>query len=213
MYRSPTSSRENNVNFMNQIIKASDVANQNRILLMGDFNIKEINWEESEAQGDIDTLQNRFFECTKDSYLYQHVIVPTRFRADQESTLDLIFTKEEEDVKNIEVLQPLGKSDHGIVVCDFICEWRAKQIFRPRRLYHKGNYIEINRILSSIDWETEFEGKDTHQRWEFFKQKVDEVVNQYIPLSEPRTHKTPWMNRKVIALYKKKYHAWKRYME
>ena len=107
----------------------------------------------------------------------------------------------------------MGKSDHGIVVCDFICEWRAKQVFRPRRLYHKGNYIEINRILSDIDWETEFEGKDTHQRWEYFKQKVDEVVNQYIPLSEPRTHKTPWMNRKVIVLYKKKYHAWKRYME
>ena len=42
MYRSPTSSRENNNLFMNQIIRASDVANQNqnRILLMGDFNIK-----------------------------------------------------------------------------------------------------------------------------------------------------------------------------
>ena len=213
MYRSPTGSPENNNYFMDQIIKASDVASQNRILLMGDFNIKEINWAEEEVDGNVGTLQSRFFECTKDSYLYQHVFVPTRFRANQESTLDLVFTKEEEDVKNIEVLQPLGKSDHGIVVCDFICEWRAKQVFRPRRLYHKGNYQEINRILSEIDWESEFEGKDVHQRWEIFKQKLEELIDLYVPLSEPRTHNAPWMNRKVVAVYKKKYHAWKRYME
>ena len=214
MYRSPTSSRENNNLFMNQIIRASDVANQNqnRILLMGDFNIKEINWAENEAQGDINTLQNRFYECTRDSYLNQHVFTPTRFRADQESTLDLVFTKEEEDVKNIEVLQPLGKSDHGIVVFDFICEWKAKQVFRPRRLYHKGNYNEINRLINEIDWVAEFEGKDTHQRWVCFKHKLEEIINQHIPLSEPRTHNAPWMNRKVVAIYKKKYHAWKRYM-
>ena len=60
MYRSPNSSGENNNQFMDQIIKASEVANQNRILIMGDFNIKDINWEENEADGGIDTLPNRF---------------------------------------------------------------------------------------------------------------------------------------------------------
>ena len=213
MYRSPTSSQANNNHFMEQIVKASDVANRNRILIMGDFNIKEINWENNEAGGGIEALPSRFYECTKDSYLYQHVFAPTRFRAEQESTLDLIFTKEEEDIKNIEVLQPLGKSDHGIVVCDFICEWRAKTVFKPRRLYHKGNYNEINRILNEINWEEEFEGKDIHQRWECFKRILEELINQYVPLSEPRTHNAPWMNRRVISLYKRKYHAWKRYME
>ena len=61
MYRSPTSSQENNTYFMDQIIKASDVANQNRILVMGDFNIKEINWTEEEVEGNVGTLQSRFF--------------------------------------------------------------------------------------------------------------------------------------------------------
>ena len=84
---------------MNQIIKASDVANQNRILIMGDFNINDINWEENEAEGAIEALPYRFYECTKDSYLHQHVFAPTRFRNEQESTLDLIFTKEEDDIK------------------------------------------------------------------------------------------------------------------
>ena len=57
MYRSPNSSHDNNTLFMRQIEKASDVANQNRILLMGDFNIKEINWVENEAEGDINTAK------------------------------------------------------------------------------------------------------------------------------------------------------------
>ena len=51
IYRSPTSSVENNELIINQIVKASEVADQNRILLMGDFNVKEINWIEVEATG------------------------------------------------------------------------------------------------------------------------------------------------------------------
>ena len=31
-------------------------------------------------------------------------------------------------------------------------------------------------------------------------------------MSEPKRYQAPWMNRKVVSAYKKKYHAWKRYM-
>ena len=66
---------------------------------------------------------------------------PTRFRNEESSILDLIFTKEEEDVRNIEVLQLLGKSDHGVVVADFVCQWKSKIEQKPRRMYHKGRVI------------------------------------------------------------------------
>ena len=213
MYRTPSSTNENNKNLLNQIIQANEVASQNRILLMGDFNLKEINWLEEEVTGPITAIPNEFYECIKDCFLHQHVFAPTRFRGNQESTLDLIFTKEENDVKNIEVLQPLGKSDHGIVICDLICEWKSKDKEKPRRLYHKGNYIEINRCLNEINWEIEFEGKNLQQKWEVFKIKLEEILDQYIPLSEPKIYTASWMNNKVVKAYKKKYFAWKRYME
>ena len=38
------------------------------------------------------------------------------FRGTGQSTLDLIFTKEEEDVKNVKVLSPIVKSDYGTVI-------------------------------------------------------------------------------------------------
>ena len=159
MYRTPSSNEDNNVHLMNQIIQANEITGQNRLLLMGDFNLKEINWLEEEAAGPITAIPSRFYECINDCFLHQHVFAPTRFRGEQESTLDLIFTKEEEDVKNIEVIQPLGKSDHGIVICDLICEWKVSNIHRPRRLYHKGNYTEINRCIEEINWELEFDEK------------------------------------------------------
>ena len=125
----------------------------------------------------------------------------------------MIFTKEEEDVKNIEVIQPLGKSDHGILVFDLIGEWKASTKFRPRRLYHKGNYEEMNKLINEINWEAEFEGKKVNQKWTIFKNKLEETTNLCIPMSKPRTYLASWMNGKVVRAYKKKYCAWKRYME
>ncbi|CAL4089619.1 unnamed protein product, partial [Meganyctiphanes norvegica] len=214
IYRSPTSSVENNELIMNQIVKASEVADQNRILLMGDFNVKEINWIEVEATGGEESLPYRFNECIKDCFLHQHVLVPTRYKGEQqESTLDLIFTKEEEDIRNIEVFKPLGKSDHGVVICDLICEWKANAIFVPKRLYHKANYEIINRLINEVNWEAEFEGKNIHQRWICFKNKLEEILSQHVPMSEPKKYQAPWMNRRVRKAYRKKLKAWQRYLE
>ena len=207
MYRSTSSSTVNNELLMNKITRANELAGPNNLLLLGDFNLKEINWLENDPGGDIESLPCKFYECIKDCFLYQHVLVPTRFRGEQKSTLDLIFTKEEEDVKNIEVIQPLGKSDHGILVFDLISEWKASTKFRPRRLYHKGNYEEMNKLTNEINWEAEFEGKTVNQKWIIFKNKLEEIANICIPMSKPRRYLASWMNGKVARAYKKKYCA------
>ena len=46
IYRSTSSGLANNELLMNQIVRASEVAGNSRIILMGDFNLKEINWIE-----------------------------------------------------------------------------------------------------------------------------------------------------------------------
>ena len=213
IYRSTSSSSTNNDLLMNKITRANEIAGTNNLLLMGDFNLKEINWLENDPGGDMGSLPCKFYECIKDCFLYQHVLVPTRFRGEQKSTLDLIFTKEEEDVKNIEVIVPLGKSDHVVLVADLICEWKASTKFRPRRLYHKGNYEMMNKLMSEVNWETEFSEKSVNQKWTIFRNKIEEVANICIPMSKPKRYLASWMNGKVVKAYKKKYFAWKRYME
>ena len=147
----------------------------------------------------------------QDCFLYQHVTKPTRFRGNSSSTLDLIFTKEEEDVKNIQVLQPLGKSDHGVVVGNFICEWRNKVRPRSNRMYHKGQYDTINKEIEEIELSVKFHQKTVHECWEIFKEIIQDLIAKYIPMSTPKDYNEPWMNRKLLKLWKKKQHAWKRY--
>ena len=105
--------------------RANDIAGDNRLLILGDFNIPGIDWTNRDVLTGALKVDRDVFNKIQDCFLYQHVTEPTRFRGNSNSTLDLILTKEEEDVKNIRVLQPLGKSDHGVVVGNFICEWRS----------------------------------------------------------------------------------------
>ena len=213
IYRSSGSSAVNSASLINQIRRASEVAGNNKFVLLGDFNLPEINWRENEASGDINALPSRFFEGIKDCFLYQHILVPSRFRNEQSSTLDLVFTKEEHDVKNIEVIQPLGKSDHGVIICDYVCEWETRDQVRPKRQYHKGDYVKMTELLNEVNWEHEFEGKSVLQKWELFKEKLEDISCLCIPTSEPKRYQAPWMNRKVVRIFKRKYFAWQRYLE
>ena len=51
-----------------------------RLLVMGDFNHKEINWEKLDPQGDSQSWRARFLDCVQGNFLHQHVIEATRAR-------------------------------------------------------------------------------------------------------------------------------------
>ena len=92
------------------------------LLIVGDFKIKEINWENVTT----DTVENhisaRFIECTRDCFLYQRVFEPTRFISDNiPSILDLFLTNEENMISNLSYLPGLGKSDHVFLNLSFNC--------------------------------------------------------------------------------------------
>ena len=128
IYRSPNSTPANNARLMEKIEKANDLAGDNRLLMMGDFNVPKIEWSNKDLLPEARRIEIQMLDVINDCFLHQHVKEPTRFRNDDSSTLDLIFTKEEEDVKNIKVLQPLGRSDHGIVTAEYICEWKHRVV-------------------------------------------------------------------------------------
>ena len=60
------------------------------LLTVGDFNIKEINWVNVTTDTKENHILARFTECTRDCFLFQHVLEHTRFRSDNIlSILDL----------------------------------------------------------------------------------------------------------------------------
>ena len=49
--------------------------------------------------------------------------------------------------------------------------------------------------------------------WDIFKEKLMKLVDEYIPMSTPKDFNEPWMNTKLMRLWKNKYFAWKMYTE
>ena len=100
------------------------------------------------------------------------------------------------------MLQPLGLSDHGVVVGDLVCEWKSKVVQKPRRLYHKGKYDCIVG-LNLVDWDNIFESKSVQDCWDIFKTKIEELVEQFVPMSTPRDFNEPWMNGSLMRYWRK----------
>ena len=96
--------------------------NTSHVLILGDFNLKEINWVNlSTTIVNENHPANKFLETIRDNYLYQHVNKPTRYRDGQvPSLLDLVMTNEEGMIEDMQFLPGLGKSDHCVIVFDFI---------------------------------------------------------------------------------------------
>ena len=127
--------------------------------------------------------------------------------------MDLIFTRENNDVININLQMPAGRSDHSVVEADFICEWKSKVVQKPRRMYRKGDFTKIIEGLNRVDWKVEFEGKTVQESWDIFKKILIDLIEKYVPMATPKDFNEPWMNTPIMRLCKNKYHAWKRYLE
>lgn len=139
------------------------------ILIMGDFNYPEINWESWNTKSDItENIENKFIDTVEDNFLFQHVSKPTRWRGtDTPHILDLIMTNEEPMISNLEYTSPLGKSYHCCLTFDFICYVNIKESSKIARLHEKGNYQDFKYDLDQYDWvETLKESEDIDTNWD-----------------------------------------------
>ena len=118
-YRSPSSSPESNEK-MNAVMQRISQLSTRNVLIMGDFNYSQIDWENGIVDGPEDSGQSRFLETIHDLLLFQHVSKPTRFRRGHvPSRLDLVFTNAENMIDEIDIEEPPGKSDHAVLLWYF----------------------------------------------------------------------------------------------
>lgn len=59
----------------------------------------------------------------------------------------------------------------------------------------------------------EFEDKSVQECWDIFKSKLEALLVENIPMSNPKDYNVPWINRALMKRWRKKYFAWKRYTE
>lgn len=101
IYRSPNCTFENSEH-LRSLLRTVCQEKYSHVLIMGDFNHKEINWIENSTVVGENHVASIFLECIRDTYLFQHVKEPTRIRENNvPTTLDLIFTNAENMIDNL----------------------------------------------------------------------------------------------------------------
>ena len=114
-----------------------------KVILVGDFNCKEVNWETYETGMGENAWGERFLNLMMENMMTQRVKENTRVRGDDEpSQLDLILTRDVQISEDIQCKCPFGKSDH--VIMEFEIEERVDdrdESYKKREIkLQKGRY-------------------------------------------------------------------------
>ena len=86
----------------------------NHCLILGDFNAPSIDWSRNVCSIN-EPFTSELLSTTIDLYLYQHVSEPTRVTPSASNILDLVLSKNETDVHDVQILPPVGSSDNAVV--------------------------------------------------------------------------------------------------
>ena len=149
--------------------------------------------------------------------LCQHVNNYTRERVGQQpSTLDLVFTNEVTMVNDIEIRNPLGKSDHAVLLFDYIC-YATSSSTKESYLCTKGDYKAMRAEIQSYKWETLQHSRDINKMWDEFESVLIQLTDKYVPKWRPKTARNerslPWFNSDIRQAIQFKHHEWNRYQK
>ena len=174
------------------------------IVLMGDFNFLDINWEYDTA---VTSRSGKFLKIIGNNSLSQVRREPTR----KDALLDLLFVNREGLVGNVMVGGCLGHSDHEITEFKIASVMRKKDSIVSTLDFRRAKF----KLFSRVPWDSAVEGSGVHECWSVFKKHLLEVQEQAIPLchkSGKQGRRPAWLSRELLVeLQRKKelYNLWK----
>ena len=180
---------------LDKICCAIDNIDTQNVILMGDFNFRNINWETGECTS---AREQKFLDTLQDNLLVQMVDSPTR----GSNLLDLVLVGDPSAVTKCEVGEAFGNSDHQIVTTEISCPV-PRINFAPRKiyLYSKGDYQKLNSDFQEVDWEAKLSHPNIEENWLFIKETYNTLIEEHIPhkLVKPgRRHAPPWSRYKSV---------------
>ena len=215
IYRSPKSDDINDDSLF-CLIDELTIHHKSNLVIVGDFNLPNINWGTKTAAGSYET---KFLEKLDDHFLIQHVHEPTRARGNNSPhVLDLVLTCNT-DIDDLDYLSPLGNSGHCIVEINLATVTDKRQGDVSKYNYSKGAYPEFRDNLDTIDWDGLFEEKleNVEQLWGVFLEAVNDGVSRFVPMVGQfsgcgQKWKRP-LAHEIRNEIKSKHRAWNTYMK
>ena len=201
IYRSPNSCADNNQKLLDSFRKVSS----RRAVVFWDFNFPDIDWHTclSGSHG------RDFLEVVSDGFFTQHVLFPTRGA----NCLDLVFSTEDNMVKNVVTSGKVGSSDHDRISFDlcYCCKLDCSDRFVLD--FSKADFSRVKECLS-IDWSERLSHLGPDEAWNVFRDIVVDTTKLCIPLKKAfRNHRPVWVSREVLRATRKKRKCWRRYRD
>jgi hypothetical protein len=201
VYRSGLSKDEMNEKLIHVIQSLGECKKD--IVIMGDFNYREINWELTQATT---AKSEMFLDSVLDNMWTQHVTKPTR----GDSLLDLVITSTPEMVDEVEVQAHLGTSDHCMLMWD-LNYLVAQAEESGRRDFKKADYNKMKENLRKINWERKFMNYSADFAWAATRDIIHDEIKQHVPISQPKKKKVLWLTRRALRAVRRKQRAWKKF--
>ena len=177
-----------------------------RVVVMGDFNLPGINWDRwwSASAGErmvLDTLGDMFW--------HQLVRGPTHRLG---NTLDLCLTSSLELVAGVEVIAPLGNSDHNGLEVTLLGKAPDRSSREEVPDWAKANMEGMREKLGEVDWEVEFGQMGGKECMDKFYQVVDKITKECVPTKWRRAGSRPlWMTQNIMRMLRRKRRLWRAY--
>ena len=220
MYRPPDSSQLVNDQIISSINAAKAVIDKKlytSVVIIGDFNYNTLKWDMEIDQCDnvISSQDNQFLDCIENSFLIQCIVKPTfqRKSGEEKNILDLVIVDDENRLFGMVHSPPLGKAEQGHHVLKWFYKIMSECVknkeIKEKLLYDKGNYEEINKYFSEVNWIKEFKSLNINQSYSSFLKHYYFACATHIPRSKIRTKNGEiWMTKELKSLIKTKNKFW-----
>lgn len=199
VYRPPGSPIE----FLNQLDDhLTELTNEkSRIILTGDFNISDVNWDARIAGPTERSHADTMLEIMAKHSLIQVVNGPTRIQGQCQTTLDLLFLSDETFKYEVSIKD--GISDHKVVVAGVRVKHKPSKVKASTVNIYDFEHADDASILDYLELALDRmpQEDDMNLLWAYFKSVVEHCLSRFVPLKRKRIQRAnPWITRNIIHL-------------
>lgn len=197
----PQDTNEEDFKFLVRNISKNKTENT---IIFGDFNYRDINWRNFTSG----SAGKKFLKEVKDIALHQCIKEATR----GENILDLVLVYDKSIIQKVEVMSPIGKSDHNTLKINLNRRIKSKEKIIKCYRYNKANYNVLKELISKTDWENMSKNKSVNDIWLFIKTLLQDFRDKNIPWFKKNVRKdVPWINKKIKKLIRRRNNLFKKY--
>jgi hypothetical protein len=188
-----------------------------RSLLLGDFNMPDIKWDEGNITDNIRPFEREFLSILTDNNMIQTISEPTHVKG---NTLDLLCSDLGGCLYDTVVIQP-GLSDHFMISASIICttsksEIRKRQVRLFAKADRQGFHDDLEKLHCSVIGLMK-KHSDIDLVWDTVRNGFHQAVDKNVPSKTCRIkppHEPFWFNleaKKACTKQKRLYRSYKKY--